>query len=459
VSEHLTTEHIEAYRADRLAADSLPYVYDHLAACESCRRLLGDAPQLRGAADNWQAEFAMAATEHIAYEKLAAYVDEKLDGGEWEAVEHHLNDCHICMREAQDLLAFSAEFASPAVRESAVERLPIGVVTKPTLWHRLFAFWQAQARGYRIALQMAAAAAAIVACVWLATMGLRGENQRLKSELAAARQNSEALQQQYEATNRAIDDLQGQLNDLQQAALENLKPENGNSQLVALKDGDGQITLDQAGNLSGLTMLPAVYQQMIKTALTSERLQAPATVAPLIQRVGILRSGASEGVAFALFSPVGTNIATERPTFRWSPVKGANHYLVAVYDENFNWVATSQPLTTTIWTAPNGLKRGATYVWQVSAMTGDKELKSPEPPAPQAKFKIIEQSRADELAQLKKSAANSHLASALIYVREGLLDDAEREFEALLRNNPKSAVSRKLFNQVKAFRGAKAAEK
>jgi hypothetical protein len=454
VSEHLTTEHIEAWRAERLSADSLPYVYDHIAACESCRQLLGEAPQLWGATDNWKAEFAGEASGHIAYEKLAAYVDQGLAGDECEALEQHLNDCQLCWREAQDLIAFSAEFKPASIKQSAVDRLTHSAeeerTPKPTLWQRLF-----QPQGYRIALQVAATAAAIVVGVWLATMALRSENHRLKTELAEARQNNETLQQEYEATNRAIDNLQGQLNDLQQAALENLKPENGNSQLVALKDGDGQITLDQAGNLSGLAMLPPVYQQMIKTALTSERLQTPATVVPLIQRVGILRGGASEGVAFALFNPVGTNIATERPTFRWSPVKGANHYLVAVYDENFNWVATSQPLTTTIWTVPNGLKRGATYVWQVSAMSGDKEVKSPVPPAPQAKFKIIEQGRADELAQLKKSAANSHLASGLIYAREGLLDDAEREFEALLRNNPKSAVIRKLFNQVKAFRGAK----
>jgi hypothetical protein len=457
VFEHLTIQHIEAYRAEKLSADSLPLVYDHIAVCETCRKLLGDVPKLRTSLDNWKNDFAIESPQHIAYEQLAAYVDKKIDSVECEIIESHIQTCVQCSQAAQDLLAFSAEFKSEEINELNANPLAISLTAEqpaqPTFRQKFIAFWQLPS--YRIALQLAGTAASIVLCVWLATQALRTENNRLKIELAAAQQNNEMLQQQYEATNSAIDNLQAQLNDLQQAAIDNLKPESGNSLLATLKDGDSQITLDTAGNLTGLKMLPPVYQQMIKTALVSERIQTPATVATLIDRVGTLRSGASEGVAFALFSPVGTNILAERPIFRWSAVKGATHYLVAVYDENFNWVATSQPLSITTWTAPNTLKRGATYLWQVSAMRDGKEIKSPMPPAPEAKFKVIEQAKVEELSQLKKSAANSHLATGLIYAREGLLDDAEREFEALMQSNPKSVVARKLLNQVKALRGAK----
>jgi hypothetical protein len=457
VSEHLTVQHIEAYRAEKLSGDALPFVYGHIAVCETCRIQLGDAPKLRASLDNWKNDFAIEPPVHIAYEQLTAYVDKKIDSVEREIIESHIKICVQCSQEALDLLAFSTEFKSEEVNESPANLLTVSVPAKqtitPVFWQKLIAFWQLP--GYRIALQLAGTAAAMVICVWLATQALRTENNRLKTELGKLQQNNEMLQQQYEATNSAIDNLQTQLNDLQQTAIQNLKPESGNSLLASFKDGDGQITLDTAGNLTGLKMLPPVYQQMIKTALVSERIQTPATVATLIDRVGTLRSGTSQGVAFALFSPVGTNVLTERPTFRWSTVKGATHYLVAVYDENFNWVATSQPLTITTWTVPNTLKRGATYVWQVSAMMDGKEIKSPVPPASDAKFRVIEQTKAEELSQLKKSAANSHLAIGLIYAREGLLDDAEREFEALMQSNSKSAVTRKLFNQVKALRGAK----
>jgi hypothetical protein len=456
VSEHLTTRDIEACRAGKLAAEQVPYVYDHLAACESCGRLIGGAEPLRQTLDGWRDEFTAEPPEHIAYEQLTAYIEQSLDGPERELIDSHLQVCEPCAAEARDLLLFSAEFKAATVNQATTNGLPrqaAGQTPAPTFWQRVAAYWDA--RGYAIALQVAFTATAIVLCVWLATRSLRSDNNRLQEELAKARQDQEALQQQYNASTGTVDNLQAQLNDLQQSSIQNLKPEGDNSVMVALKDGEGQITLDAAGNLTGLTGLPPLYQQMIKTALISERAPTPAAVVPLMQRVGILRGGSGEGVAFALLSPVGTNVSSPRPSFRWSPVKGATHYLVAVYDENFNWVATSQPLTTTSWTVINELKRGATYLWQVSAVTPAGEIKSPLPPAPEARFKVLEQAKAREVSQLKKSAANSHLAGGLIDLREGLLDDAEREFELLLQSNTKSAIARKLLHQVKALRNSR----
>jgi hypothetical protein len=43
----------------------------------------------------------------------------------------------------------------------------------------------------------------------------------------------------------------------------------------------------------------------------------------------------------------------------------------------------------------------------------------------------------------------------VLYAQAGLLDDAEREFSALLRANPKSEVARKLLSNVRATKSAK----
>jgi hypothetical protein len=165
--------------------------------------------------------------------------------------------------------------------------------------------------------------------------------------------------------------------------------------------------------------------------------------------------GRGEGIAYSLHSPIGTVVLTDRPVFRWGAVEGATSYLVAVYDANFKWVATSQPITATTWSATSSLRRGETYFWQVTAIKNGREIKSPVPPAPEAKFRILEQSKADELSQIKKAVSNSHLATGLIYAREGLLDDAEREFEILARANPKSLAAQKLLNSLKALRQSK----
>lgn len=457
MSEHLTAQHIEAYRAEKLSGAAVAFVYNHIAVCETCRNLLGDVSKVHASVDNWKNDFAIHAQEHIDYELLSAYVDTKIGSIERQIVENHLQTCLQCSQEAQDLLAFSADFKSDPINEPVTNSITISATiqqpARPTFWQKMTAFWQIP--GYRIALQLAGTAAAIILCVWLATLPLRSENNKLKTELADAQQNNQTLQRQYTATNNTVEDLQAQLNDLQQTAIQNLKPETGTTLIATLKDGEGEIALDRAGNLTGLEMMPPVYQQMVKTALVSERIQTPAVNATLIDRSGTLRSGSSEGVAFALLSPVGTNILTERPTLRWNPIKGANQYLVVVYDENFNRITASQSLTNTSWMVPDTLQRGATYIWQVSAMVNGREVKSPVPPAPEAKFKVLEQTKANSLSQLKKSSANSHLATGLIYVREGLLDDAEREFETLMQDNPKSTVARKLFNQVKALRRAR----
>ena len=457
MAQHLTKQHIEACRAGQLSADSLPYVYDHIAVCEACRKMIGSAPQLRASLDNWKKDFAIEPLEHLPYEQLAAYAEEKIDNVEREIVESHIKICRQCSQEAQDLMAFSADFNPSIARESTVNQVtlssPVGQAASPDFREKFVAFWR-QPR-FWIPLRLAGTAAAILLCLWLATNALRSENRELKTELAKVREQNQSLQQETLATNHMVENLQAQLSELQRSSSQSAQPEDGNTVIAALNDGAGQITLDKAGNLTGLKDLPPVYQQMVKTTLLTERLQTPSTMGDLIGRAGTLMGGAGEGIAFALLSPVGTNVSTDRPAFRWGAVKGAASYLVAVFDENFNYVATSQPLSTTSWTSTNALKRGAIYFWQVSAMKDGKEIKSPVPPAPEAKFRVLDQTKTDELSQLRRSSANSHLAAGLLYAREGLLDDAEREFETLIKSNPKSAIARKLFNQVRAFRRTK----
>ena len=95
------------------------------------------------------------------------------------------------------------------------------------------------------------------------------------------------------------------------------------------------------------------------------------------------------------------------------------------------------------------------YSWQVSASKDGQEVSSPAPPAPEAKFKVLEQTQADELARVRQQVADSHLTLGLVYARAGLLDDAERELQALAEANRDSAVERNLLRSVKTARRAK----
>lgn len=85
-------------------------------------------------------------------------------------------------------------------------------------------------------------------------------------------------------------------------------------------------------------------------------------------------------------------------------------------------------------------------------MKDGQEITSPRPPAPQAKFRILDQAKANELAKAKRAYGSSHLTLGLLYTEAGLLKEAEAELRALRRANPDSEVARNLLRQVQTLR-------
>jgi hypothetical protein len=163
-------------------------------------------------------------------------------------------------------------------------------------------------------------------------------------------------------------------------------------------------------------------------------------------------SSEGEGGGFSVLDPVGDVLLTDRPTFRWSALEGAAGYVVEVYDDRFNLVASSPQLTARSWAAPQTLPRGKVYSWQVKALKDGQEIKSPRPPAPQARFRVLDRSKADELARAKRAYPSSHLTLALLYADAGLLKEAEQELRLLQRANPNSDLPRTLLRQIQALR-------
>jgi hypothetical protein len=218
--------------------------------------------------------------------------------------------------------------------------------------------------------------------------------------------------------------------------------------LVAqLNDGPMLVTLDQEGRLAGVDNLPASYQRMVKEALTTQRVERSPLLAGLRQEAGSLRGRDEQGNQFALTEPAGKVVLSDRPVFRWSPLTGATGYVVEIYDDQFNLVIASPQLTASSWTPTQPLKRDKIYSWQVMARKDGQEFK-----APPATFRVLGQSKANELAQARRAYATSHLTMGLIYAQAGLLNEAEAEFRALQKANPNSEVARRLLTQVRTMR-------
>jgi hypothetical protein len=447
VIEHLSQQNIERYCKRELSAAMLISVDDHLAACEACRLRLSRFEQADDIGASLLADLRTAAQQpmaHVSYEQLDAYVNERLDGAEREIVTSHLHWCLQCSDEAQDLLSFKASLQADEGAQGI-----ISVKTPRSLSDHLRGFLRLPF--YGIAFQTAAVLVIATVATLLLLLPLKREAADLQAQLNHLQQENADLKRQSDS----LAELQAQFDALRQEneALQLSQPvDELPDKTLALKDAGGVVRLDEEGRLQGLTGLSAAHQQLIQNALRSRRVVMPAAISEVTAKAGVLMSSASPGVSFALQSPVGTFVQSSRPTFRWRVLQGATSYVVTVYDAAFRVVAKSEEISETQWTPPTDLERGLTFRWQVTAKASGRQVKSPLPPAPEARFKVLEPDKANDLQRARQALANSHLALGLLYAQAGLLDDAERELQMLIGANPQANVAKGLLQSVKSRR-------
>lgn len=404
---------------------------DHLAKCESCYLRIDRL----GHEDDEVVLLPMelppssdVAIGHLSYEKLANYIDDKLDDVDREIADVHLEVCSNCADDLRDVEAFKYAMMTSDRRETQTG--------SPSFWER---FGNALRGQFQWRLSPVAWTASLLMVVVLGmivwvTLRSRGTAPQIAKENISGTSGSP----QNENININPTPLQS--------------PTLPSAARVALNDGDGQVVLDHEGNLVGLENLPQPHKRAVQNTLATGRVEVPASLAGLTGKAGILMGGSSAGVPFALVTPVGVVVRDDRPSLRWQPLAGASSYVVNLYDSKFNRLATSPSLTTTTWTVTRPLPRGAVYLWQVTAIKDGTEIKSPVSPAPEARFKVLDRSWDEQLRRARREHGNSHLLLGTLYAQAGLIEDAEREFGALLAANPNSSIAQKLMHSIRASR-------
>jgi hypothetical protein len=439
--------------------------HQHIAICELCRARLSAPGQVALAHTAFERELSQADAEdeHLPYQQLSGYVDDELHEIDREIVESHLEICADCAAEVRDLRSFKADITS---KEHATSKPPSRNERAGAGWH----WWGRWPPGRRVA-----AAAGIVLILTAAGFLLRNKiSQPDQAQLTQTPQASGAATPQNlpaRATSPAPPELKPGGEPEKSSANNQVRPSprpeqpskghidagkaTSSAQIVAvLKDGDGLVTLDSRGHISGVAVGEHNTRRLLAAALRSQRLEQPSVLDRLIRQPGTQLGIDSERPSFALERPVGTVVQSERPAFSWRPLPGAASYNVSVFDTQLNEVARSETLTTTAWRPARALRRGAIYRWQVVAVKDGREVLLPSPTAPEAKFKVIEHRQAQALARARRRYANSHLALGVLYAQVGLLDEAETELQALADDNPDSTVARKLLQSLQAWRPA-----
>ena len=409
MNEHISDNLWNRYREGQLTVTELVQFDAHLQECGACQNRLADDEHVAGSFAALRSDVAGLAEDHLSYEQLAAYVDRQLNATDRTIVETHLQTCTTCALEVEDLREFQPELETPT-------KTP-----KPTKPNWLAEWWQT--RSWRWAMPLAAAAA----CVFLAWLGLRGLRPATNSnppqpELAQNPMTIPSPGETLPAT----------------------------SLIAQINDGGTRITLDQQGNLEGLTTFSPDQQQLVLAALKSGKVALTATPTSLIKRADTLLGDSTEGKSFRLISPVGKLELAQRPQFRWEALPGATSYRVTIFTPDYEMVAQSDSFTGTTWIPPRSLTRNQVYLWQVTATKDGQEIKAPVAPAPEARFKVLDQATADGIA----AARNSSLVSGLLYAQAGLYDEAERELKKLAKENPQNVIAKQLLDDLHAQRRA-----
>jgi hypothetical protein len=432
VSEHLTEKQFRAFgqlldNRMGIAPAELLQMDAHLSGCATCRQSL--EATLTGSTIALHTELqstAPAQLQHLSFEQLARSVDETLDPAERTVISDHVASCAQCAFAVADLRTFTETDQATDV----VAPIPGPVTTKPSWWESV----RELVRPFNPvpAFGMALAFLFLTILVgWLLRLALKPD--------ASAPQF--ANQPTISPTLAPSVTLPPRTPAPEPAPL-----------LAQLNDGGVQVTLDQQGKLTGLENLSPAYQQLVKEALTAQRLERPAVLAGLNRRSSSLMGEDEQGQRFTLQSPIGKVVSSTQPVLRWTPLVGAASYVVEVYDEQFNLVAKSPALQQTVWTPPQPLARGRLYAWQVKASQNGQEVIAPKPPATQARFRVLAQAQAAELARARRTHRSAHLLLGLLYTQAGLLDEAEKELRALQAANPQAASARRLLANVQALR-------
>ncbi len=450
MTDHISTSQMKRFCAKALPKGELTNIARHLADCPSCHEQFTEELRRQKGSDHFG--FTLAPEfwfrhDHLDFEQLADLADEKLDETEREIVDVHLNVCATCCEDVRSFLAFRKQIDSELERSYA----PTGYAPKRegfswvTWWRGLR--WKP---AYAIAtVVLVAVALAIVALV----LKRRAENlQAQKNEPApiSARPSPTPMSNKNAASLPSPSPEPSKL----RQTMPRPAVVDTSATVVALKDGRGEVTLDRSGNLTGLSDVSPTTRREIADALLAERVETPEVLNDLVGQGGTLR-GPNSGPSFRLISPGRTVILEDRPVFKWEKLPNASSYRVYVGDSSGHEVAKSEELPSerTEWPAPKPLKRGEIYAWAVIAIVDGKEIFSPGAASPQMKFQVLSTSNLEQLNQLEKT--RSHLALGVFYAKAGLLAEAEREFQELVRLNPKSQLPRKLLRSLRSLRESK----
>lgn len=471
---HPSDTTMSRYRARTLPPRENQVVERHFDVCARCLRQLITPEELKGTLQAFRKMLDESGREvrndHPDATHLRAYIGKVLLPVESEIVEGHLELCYGCARRVEDLTRHSRRLTAPELREKL-----FGLMTFEGV-----ASWRSVHQG----LLAAAAISAFVVVPVLVALWRPGDVVHRITETTppgAGADSAEEAQQRGGGT-RQVSESHGK-DALLRAGTESSKrsdqlarraaPNSKSSEQPGRRHPRAKVivgggAVNSGGNspgtlipeLTGLEQLPvATQKQLIASWRTGEVPRSPELVG-ITGQTGVQLKGPNDTAQYEVVGPAGTVVMSERPTLRWrmsstATVPDAIAFFVIITNLDTGQKQKSGPVTTTHWSPIELLLPNHRYRWSVVARLKDgTETHAPFPPAPEARFKIISKNRAASLRRHTRTSGNNPLSPfvlGMLYAREGLVDEAESQFERYAEINPDSDVAKKLLNNVRSL--------
>lgn len=435
MSAHLSNEIVERFHAQSLTSGDRGVIYNHVLGCDACRRRVVTAQTEAVALQTLTAHLLPGDDDepfHLTPETIEAFVDDRLDALDRSTAKLHLEDCEECSNEVTDLRESLATMK--AVSRQREERQPASMAATTSR----IAFSTPLRIAAAVGLIAVATVALIVLFKWKSTPVQVTTLGREPTPFASPQMPGITASPAPESSPKVAENPPVNA------------PTERQQTAAALKDGSNEITLDHDGTVVGLPSLPTESRKAVREALSGQPLARPDVLDEVASAQVSERGTTGNDEKIRIVIPANSVILANQPTLRWNPLKTAESYRVEIADETFHQIAKSEdlPATSRSWTPPTRLSRGSIYTWTIRAVNKAGE---PSPVTSQAKFKVLGEDKVRQLNRLK-IGSQSHLALGLFYAREGMITEAQREFGILARQNPDSAIAKRLLKEVSSWR-------
>ncbi len=421
---------MHSFCSGRLLATETIMCAEHIEICLECQQLFNQLSIINVTSRSGSSIFspdAFILGEHVDYEQISDYLDNKLDRDRVEFVKPHLDYCPVCSAEMSSL----KEFRKTIEAELWEREEPQDFITKVKSIFRRIEFPNPVYLFGALSILIILGIVTFVLYRWM----IQDKDQHTKSPAyvtpgpQSPRDDPERKDSKNDPTSPSGQVVINRPTDRTEVIYDT-----GKRYVVSYYDDRisvsnlaPELRLDAAKVMKG--------QTIADTALLEELAQPEMDV----------RGGDDDKKKIVLVSPVGTVIVEDRPVLKWRPIEDASSYVVDIVDETFSPVAQSPQLEGTQWAVKESLKRDTVYMWQVTAYRDGERIEGRLNQI--GKFKVVSEGKLIEVGRARRRYT-SHFELGVYYLREGLLDEAEREFRRVLARNPSSKLVERISTMV-----------